>query len=456
MKKLLIVLAVLLILVIGGGYAGMRALNLSINDLQANIDVGTGMSAKLACSGWHLSGLGEQQIYADIDSYTPISSVLNLRFSADKRTVQTNILGLGHGSATFRPGLGCTLDVGDTRTLDTLQMQPPQRSAAPWPEGSAVDALTESTQALMEEILATDNAAGYHTRALLMAVDGKIVAEAYAPGFNAQSQLLGWSMGKSLTAMMLGRLEALGRVTSQQTPGFTPWQSDERSDITLEHLLHMSSGLDFSEVYAPGSDATRMLFNAHSASDVAIQSGQAHAPGSHFYYSSGTTNLLSRFITDELGGPQAALDFLRREFYEPLNLADTTFEPDASGVLVGSSYLYASARDWAKLGQLMLDNGRWGNQQILTPEWVARATSPNTSSNDPRYGYQFWLNSGSNELRWPTLPADAYAMSGNRAQSVTVVPSAGVVLVRLGWTNGFYPREENFARLLNTIQVRAD
>ncbi|MFC6981513.1 serine hydrolase domain-containing protein [Microbulbifer taiwanensis] len=211
----------------------------------------------------------------------------------------------------------------------------------------------------------------------------------------------------------------------------------------------MASGLDFDETYAPGSDATKMLFNAHSASDIALASRTAHAPGEHFSYSSGTTNLIARWIHERLGGDvQTSLDFFQREILQPLGMAHTVFEVDPSGVFVGSSYIYASGRDWARLGQLMLNRGQWQGAQVLSDDWVARAAAPNTSANEPRYGYQFWLNGGGEELRYPQLPADAYFMLGNREQAVMISPSTKTVVVRLGWSASEYPTGENFAGLL--------
>jgi CubicO group peptidase (beta-lactamase class C family) len=249
----------------------------------------------------------------------------------------------------------------------------------------------------------------------------------------------------------LGHLEMLGEVSIQERRLFSEWLEDDRAEISLENMLHMTSGLDFSEVYAPGSDATAMLFTTHSASDVAMASGLSHDPGQHFYYSSGTTNLLARLINDRLGGTQAAVNYLADSFLRPLGLRRMLLEVDPSGIFVSSSYVYASARDWASLGQLMLNEGTWGAQRLLTEDWVSRAQTPNNSTNDPAYGYQFWLNRGGPQLRWPALPVDAYAMRGNREQTVMIVPSANVVIVRLGWTAGAYPTAQRFAAILGAL-----
>lgn len=121
---------------------------------------------------------------------------------------------------------------------------------------------------------------------------------------------------------------------------------------------------------------------------------------------------------------------------------------DPSGILVGSSYIYGSARDWARLGLLMLNKGQANRQQLISQDWVVDASVPNSSDNDRAYGYQFWLNAGQPELRWPELPKDAYAMLGNRKQVVMIIPSADTVVVRLGWSTQSYPTGENIQGLL--------
>ncbi|MEM7097512.1 MAG: serine hydrolase [Pseudomonadota bacterium] len=449
LKKLLIACAVLITLIFAGGFWLYQQLGLS-GSLQANVAVATGMSAKLACSGYHLSKIPKQGLFEDIDSYTPISSVLQLGFR-DNGVTHATLLSTAIKTATYRPGLGCTLNIGDTSHLDELTMPDVTAGTEVWPIGNEVQDFDSQITELLKDIMQADNSAGLKTRALLVVQEGRIVGEQYAPGFDHKSQLLGWSMGKSITAMMLGRLYTQGQLDVTEDHLFEAWQDDERQTITIENLLQMSSGLDFDETYAPGSDATQMLFDAYSAPAVAMGSQLAHVPGSHFYYSSGTTNLLAQYMADKLGGPQALLDFLHREFYAPLNLADTTFEVDPSGILVASSYIYSSARDWAKLGLLMLNEGRHNGSQLIDSNWIEQSTSPNTSDNDPRYGYQFWLNSGADELRWSELPEDAYAMSGNRAQTVMMIPSTNTVLVRLGWSSGRYPMPKNFRRILDQL-----
>lgn len=424
-------------------------LGFSVTQLGSAVSVATGMGAKLACSGRYVSGFDEARNLEDLASYSPANQLLDLDYDNETRRVTATLFGLGETTASYRPGLGCTLDIGNTSALDGLALAPlPTTTNEDWPAGNTTTHIDPQLQRTLDGILNGDNSAGLHTRALLVVQNGKLVAEAYGDEITAQTPLLGWSMGKSVTAMMLGRLQALQPELEVTSPLFSQWD-DARSQVSLENLLQMSSGLDFDETYAPGSDATRMLFNAHSASDIAMQSPLAHTPGEHFSYSSGTTNLLARWLYERVGGnPQASVDFFRQQILVPLGMHHTTFEVDGSGVFVGSSYIYASARDWARLGLLMLNNGQWNGEQLLPEGWVAAASSPNKSSNDPSYGYQFWLNAGGESLRFPELPADSYFMLGNRKQVVMISPSTDTVIVRLGWSAGDYPTGKNFAQLL--------
>ena len=449
MKKFLLLLVLLMA---GTVLAAPSLLGFSLWRLGDALAVATGMGAKLGCSAYFVSGHDHQQIIDDLASYTPINGRLTLDFGDNR--AEASLFGLASTSATWRPGLGCTLDIGDTSPLDSLIAGQGRADGAPMLERARPQA--PALQAAVAGLLAADQAAGLQTRALLVLQGGKLAAESYADGFGPDSSLLGWSMGKSVVAILLGRMEALGLLPADPPPPlFAAWAADGRRDVSLQHMLQMTSGLDWDETYAPGSDSTRMLFQAHSAAGVAMASPLADPPGTAFSYSSGTTNLLARYLHDRLGGPQAQLDFLHSELLQPLGLERTLLEMDPAGVLVGSSYVYSSARDWARLGQLLLDEGRFDGELLLPADWVARATRPNSSDNDPRYGYQLWLNGGGDSLRWPDLPADAYAMQGNRGQVVMMVPSRGAVLVRLGWTAGDYPVSAGLAQLLAALPAGA-
>ncbi len=450
MKKTLYTLVVLIALLFA---LAPSMLGFSLLNLGQAVSVSTALSAKLGCSSVFVSGFSQAQTKKDLVSYSPVVNMVEFDYSMPEKTVTTTLFGLAKTSATYRPGLGCTLDHSEQVDLAKVVVKDVEiDESQQWPLGSETNFDAPLIQEQLDGILRADNEKGYNTRAMLVVQDGKLLAESYGLNAEKETLLLGWSMAKSLTAIMLGHLEYLNAIPSNPRGLFPDWQQDERNNLTLTHLLQMSSGLEFDETYAPGSDSLHMLFTSPSASDVAMKSPLAHQPASVFSYSSGTTNLLSRYIHEALGNnTQISYDFLTEQIFTPLAMKSSLFEVDPSGVFVGSSYVYASGRDWARLGLLMLNEGELNGHRLLSKDWVKRATTPNSSNNDKRYGYQFWLNAGEQTLRWPSLPEDAYAMMGNRKQSVMIIPSKGVVFVRLGWSSGDYPMQSNYRKLLDVI-----
>lgn len=426
-------------------------LGFSIWHIGDALNVAASMGAKLACSGKYITKLDEHQIKQDLRSYSPANDFLEITYDANKKTATADMLGLSSYSATYRDGIGCALDIEDTSHLDQLIATRITLPKAPWPGGNKVETIQEEKQSLLDGIVQQDNEQGLQTRALVWIENDIIVAESYGEGFDQNSMHLGWSMGKSLTAMMLARMEFMGLANLQESNLFSAWSKDNRKHINLENLLQMSSGLAFDETYAPGSDSTKMLFMAPSASDVALTAEKEFRPGEHFSYSSGTTNILSRWMYERLGGNlQSSYNFLQLELLTKLNMAHSIFETDPSGVFVGSSYIYATGRDWGRLGLLMLNKGVLGNgERLINEEWITKASKPNNSNNYNAYGYQFWLNDNISSLEYPDLPKDAYFMLGNRKQAVMIAPSQNTVIVRLGWTSGSYPMNKNFSKLLN-------
>jgi CubicO group peptidase (beta-lactamase class C family) len=448
MKRILI--AVLLLPCLGLAYLWI-AEDMAPGDLAAGLGLATGLGAKLACSSQYLSGFDQQTIEDDLATYSPL--MRSVRYAAlPGGGVEATLYGAS-AQARYRPGLGCTLEFGPSALQGVTAPAAPVVSAGlPWPLGSAQGQPDARVQALLQAMLQRDNAAGLQTRALLVVQDGAMVGEAYAPGIDRNTPLLGWSMGKTVTAIMVGRLQAMGLIQPDESALFAAWRNDERAAITLQNMLQMTSGLGFVEDYVPGSDATRMLFMSPTVVTVPLASALRHPPGTHFYYSSGSTNLLASLVFDRVGGtPQKMVDFFSREIATPLRLQGTYLEMDASGVPVGSSFVYAIARDWARFGQLLLDAGLVNGQRLLPEGWVAQAVQPNGSANDGRYGYQLWLNDGADELNWPSLPKTVYAMLGNREQVVMMVPSRRALVVRLGWSAGEYPVDTNVAEILAAL-----
>ena len=415
--------------------------------------VATGIGAKLLCSSRFVSGLSPEQSFDDLVQYSSILQYLDVSYDDANQEVTTSLFGMATKTASYQPGLGCYTEHDGFDERSTADIQPMPVFNSRWPHGTRVETIDAQMQRTLDAMVAEDNNNGLDTRALLVVKDGDIVAESYAQGAGPDTPLLGWSMAKSLTSVMLGNLAYQDQLDVDEQLDFASWSEDKRADIRIRDLLTMTDGLDFSEQYNPGDDATAMLFTEPSASGYAIARPALHAPGTRFSYSSGTANILSRIYFNRTGATLASsLAEYRAHIAGPLSFQHAVFEPDARGVLVGSSYLYASARDWARLGQMMLQGGVLNGQRIVSEDWVEQSTRPNNSGNHKAYGYQWWLNTGDAAPRWPDLPADAYAAQGNRQQSLTVIPSENVVIVRLGWTSGRYPANERFAEIVGALR----
>lgn len=297
------------------------------------------------------------------------------------------------------------------------------------------------------------------TTALVVAHKGDLVLERYADGIQADTQLQSWSMGKTLTAMLLGRLVQMGHLDIDQPAPIRHWQSDARAKITIAHLLQMSSGLNFSaswaQDYDPQSgypDHSLMYTAGVDVFQLATSRQLSHKPGTFGAYKNGDTLILGQLIrqtVENLGEnyhqwPQQAL-------FTPLGIQKLVMETDPYGNFISTGNNFGTARDWVKLGSLLLQEGRWNDQQLIPSSFVefmrqpAKAwrgqywTEPGPSDwHDSIYGGQLWLNRYPESDRWP-LPSDAYFMLGMGGQYTFVVPSMDLVIVRLGDQLGAQP-----------------
>jgi CubicO group peptidase (beta-lactamase class C family) len=285
---------------------------------------------------------------------------------------------------------------------------------------------------------------------------GEILAERYAQGFTPSTPQLGWSMTKSVNSALIGILVKQGKLVTDDPAPVPEWQrsDDPRRAITLDQLLRMSSGLTFQETYEenPVSDVNVMLFaSADSAASAAAKPLQAQ-PDTQWSYSSGTTNILSRMVRQTVAG--SVVDywlFPHRELFARLGTGAIFMEPDPSGTFVASSFMYATPRDWARLGQLYLQDGIWQGERILPEGWVEYSRTPTPLAPGGRYGAQFWLNQG--EEKWLTdLPPDLFAMSGHDGQFVLILPSQDLVVVRLGYSPGI-DRNELLAFVVDLLKL---
>ncbi|GGE08162.1 hypothetical protein GCM10011529_13240 [Polymorphobacter glacialis] len=307
------------------------------------------------------------------------------------------------------------------------------------------------------------------TRALIVMKDGKRVYERYAPGFGPGNRLISWSMAKSITATLVGELVADGKLALDAPAPVPEWRTDPgdpRGAITLRQLLNMSSGLKHVEADPPeAADTNRGLFSDKSGdiAEFAVSARLESKPGTAFEYSTLTTHILADIVgrtvapgAKPMARRAAMRRFIMQRLAGPAGMPSLLCEFDPRGTLLGGSLCHATARDWANFGELYRGNGVVAGRQVVSPDWVRFVRTP--APTNPGYGGHFWLNraraaGGETALFAEQGPADAYAAIGHLGQYVIIVPSKGLVVVRLGKTQDgdLQPVRTALGRLVNSF-----
>lgn len=437
----------------------------------------TGFEAQNLCSDVFVSRRTAAAVLND--DLKPVGALYPLRFvnaevDSGQRTVTASIDGLAERKAIFRQGLGCTLMIGKVENSNlsaevaSAARDPHGRENSLWPDGNIVD--TEHLphaldgdklrQAIDWAFREPDPDRLRRTRALVVVYDGRIVAERYAPGFTANTPLPGWSMTKSVFAALTGILVGEEKLSLRSGALLPEWRGmqDPRRQITLDDLLRMSSGLAFHESYSsPLSDVSFMLFGTGDTASFAANKPLLFHPGVRWHYSSGTPNIISKVIRNTFESERDYLEFPRRALFDRIGMTSAVIEPDASGTLVGSAFMYATARDWARFGLLYLRDGTWGKERILPKGWVRYCTTPAPAS-DKKYGAGFWLQIPrefrSHRESAPRVVWGAYHAIGYEGQFISVIPSLKLVVVRLGLTRtyGTWDQEELIRLLADAVR----
>ena len=434
---------------------GILALGLWLKP-PALLRVGANYSAKIVCSNVFLAGRDPDEVLR-VDVQAPGIALLRLMqvsVNSEQGVVRAGFLKfIGNGLAQWHPGKGCTVAPDGKIDADPGPMRVPAPPAvassaaargfpdALWPDGSTV-----KTNAVIDRVLENDALAGPGVRAIVVVDHGRIVAERYAPGFTASTPLLGWSMTKTVMAGVIGMLVKDGKLKLDQA-GLWPGATDGREHIRVADLLAMSSGLQWNEAYGAVSDVTGMLYLQPDMAAFARAQPLAHPVGEVWSYSSGTAVILSRIAQESAG--EDLLGFINSRLFAPLGISSATIESDEHGTPVGSSYMYATARDWARYGQFLLQDGVWQGQELLPSGYVTMMATPVPAS-DGQYGQgQTWLwgsDAATPHVNPDTafgIPADTFWMSGHDGQNVAIIKSRQLVIVRLGLTpyaTGYTPQ----------------
>lgn len=401
-----------------------------------------GMAAKTMCSCVFVAGRDEQSVRDKELKVFPGLSKANV--GVGDSTVTATVL-WKTSKAIFRERLGCTLlaekEENEVRSQSLIRPSVIPIDTASWlseykNDSSLMIDSKRIADAVNDAFHEPDQSKPKNTHAVIVVHKNKIVAEQYAPGFTRESRHMGWSMTKSITNALVGILVREGKLTVEAPAPVPEWRNDERSKITLNHLLQASSGLSWKESYfSPTADFHTMFIKRDDKAAYSASKMPAHEPGTFFQYSSGTTNIISRIIRHTVGD-SVYHRFPYEKLFKPLGMSTAIIEPDASGTFVGSSYSFASARDWAKFGLLFLNDGVWDGHRILPEGWVSYSITPAPAADMGQYGAQWWLNAGDpanpDNRKFPRLPRGAYWADGFEEQTVMVIPSSDLVIVRLG------------------------
>jgi CubicO group peptidase (beta-lactamase class C family) len=406
-------------------FAGYGYLRVSPPEL---LLVGTGYSAKTICSNVFIAGRKADEVLK-IDVQAPGHPILKLvRVSVDesKGEVRTSLIGgIAPSLAIDRAGYGCTLVPSGNRADVADLPEMPSQKITPY-------SWAEDINPKLDAVLAEATLTGPGMRGIVVVKNGAIVSEKYSAGFTKETPLLGWSMTKTVNAFLVGELVKQGKMNLAVTNLFDSWKDDNRAKISLSDLMAMHSGLIWNEGYGDVSDVTRMLFLTGDMKSLPEAQIADAAPDTVFTYSSGTSMLLGELVERAAGeNPQT---FARENLFSPLGITSAIIEPDASGTMSGSSFMYATARDWARLGQFFISGGVANGQALLPAGFTHMMATPTKPSNG-RYGMgQIWIDDVDDEGKPNGLPKGSVRFSGHDGQSVTVVPSERLVIVRLGLT----------------------
>jgi len=383
-----------------------------------------GYSAKKACSCYFISGRSLSSIKANDLQIFPTNYA---KIKIEDNTVTSTFFGFGARKAVFKKGLGCTLLPIESEKIEnknTLNIEYKNDGffSNTTPSGNAKLAKA------INNAFDNDNEKIKKTRAVVVLKDGQLIAEKYAEGFNYKTPILGWSMTKSITSAAVGILVKQGKLSIDKSNLFKEWEQDDRKEITINDLLHMGSGLTWDETYKEISDATIMLYTKKDFSTFAINKPLAYKPNSTWNYSSGTTNIVSKIISEQFSTQNEYYQFFYDELLLKIGMQNVVLETDATGLLVGSSYCYATPRDWARFGQLYLNDGVWNGERLLPEGWVEYSYT-NYEPSKGEYGAHWWINK-SKKLK--DIDENVYWCSGFQEQRVFVVPNENMIVVRLG------------------------
>ena len=440
MKKVLRYVAIALLLAIVGGCVFLNRL----------LPIITGYAAKNLASAVFVSGREAKDV-EEIDLNFSLIRYTSNTVDYENKTVTSRFL-WSKSTAAYREGYGVTLLRGITAEELREQRFPKGVLSEGQGKQDSIAQLSLGDSALAERLapiakaFVDERAYKGHPFAFVVLHRGGVVAECYDKGIGRDTKLLSWSMAKSFANALIGLMVKDSLLDIHAPMDIPEWQGDERKAITLHDLMQMQSGLEWNEDYGARSDVNIMLHCERDMGLYALSKPLEHKPGTYWQYSSGTTNIVMRYLRSRFPSEEAFIGYMRSRLFDPLGIVRPVFEQDLSGTFVGSSYLYATARDFARFGQLYLDDGCVDSERILPKGWVDYTRRPAAASGK-HYGAFFWLNGNG---KFPDVPKDMFYCDGHDGQDIFIFPSHELVVVVLG----FSPKPDNvidFNALLRDI-----
>lgn len=436
-KRILLLIAVVLILVVIVEYPRLNIIS--------------GYSAKNMSSSVFLAHRTAAFTDSTDNNFSPVN-IASDQVNIKEQYATSSTLGLLTRKAVYREGLGSVLITKgfdtDKKVLVPQRATPNNSTAYPYGNANPKDTVLANVdyKGLHEEIAKIFNPSD-KTRSVLVLYKDQIIAERYADGFSKDSRILGWSMTKSIMSTVYGVMQYQGKINVQDKAPVAAWQNDERKEITIHNLLQMNSGLAWDENYNKISDVTKMLFLEQDMTLMQQRKPLTGKINASWNYSSGTSNLLSGILRQQLGSQQEYLDYWYREFIDKIGMNSMVIETDMAGHFVGSSYAWATTRDWGKFGLLYLHKGNWNGTQLFAQEWADYVAEP-TPTSKGTYGAQFWLNA---EGQFPDVPRNMYFADGYQGQRVYILPDQELVIVRFG-LRGDYDENLFLKGIMETIR----
>lgn len=439
---------VVIIVILFGGFFYMNPL----------LPIITGYAAKNLSSGIFVAGRSQESIEANDLNFSFIKYVKS-KIDYENKVVKSRFL-WHRSTSVYNEGFGCIL-VNDakaeeinSRLNSSAKVLPENPDTIAWPMGDLVadtipsginmDALNKTL-----DMAFADTIPHKGTFAVTIVYKGQIVAERFRDDFKPQNKFLSWSMAKSFTNALVGIMVKEGKIDINKPLNIPEWQVDDRKNITVNNLMQMNSGLEWNEDYGNNSDVNIMLHKIGDMGQYAIEKPIEYPVDSIHYYSSGSTNIVSLMMRKSFNSEDDYYRFPREELFNKIGMRSAIFEPDASGTFVGSSYLYATMRDYARFGLLFLNEGNWLGEQILPEGWVKYSTTEAKGS-EGQYGAFFWLNLEG--TIYPDVPRDMFICQGYDGQFIYIIPSLDLVVVRTGVSKkGDFDNNEFLAGIVNAI-----